>query len=291
MMDISESTAQMMRVLTQLMGIISIFISIILGFLIVYANNFLIRRRKKEIEIYLTLGMMKGKISKILVTEIIIIGLLSLGAGLLTGIFLSQGLSVITAKLFEADMNGYRFIFSPVAFTKTIVYFTIMFLIAMIMGIFSITRYKLIDLINADKQREKQKLKNPIVTVVLFVLSIICIGLSYNLVLSNGITAIKQELIVEVLLGTIGTFLFFASLSGFFLRLIQLDEKRYLKGLNLFILRQINFRIKTAYISMSLICLMLFFTIGIFSTGLGLNNALNRSFQNNVPYDVSFRTE
>jgi putative ABC transport system permease protein len=289
MMNISESTAQMMRVLTQLMEAVSVFISIILGFLIVYANNFLIRRRKKEIGIYMTLGMEKRKVARMLVVETLIIGILSLGTGLVTGVFLSQGLSVVTARLFEVDMTAYRFIFSPSAFLKTIIYFGVIFAIVIAVSTLSTTKFKLIELINAEKQNEKQRLRHPVLTVVLFVLSIVCLGIAYGMVLKNGIYTFDKRLLLEIVLGSVGTFLFFASLSGFFLRLLQVNRKFYLKGLNAFILRQINSRVNTAHISMSFICLMLFCTIGILSTGLGMTNVMNKSFEHSAPYDVSFR--
>lgn len=291
MMDVSESTVQMMKNVTRFINYISIFISFILGFLVVYANNFLIRRRKKEIGIYMTLGMEKRKISRLLVIETFIIGILSLGAGLFAGVFLSQGLSVVTAKLFEVDMTGYRFVFSPEACAKTILYFGVIFLIVMVLSTISITKYKLIDLINADKQNEKQKIKSPLLTVILFILSIVCLCAAYGLVLKNGIQVFDRMLVFEMSLGAIGTFLFFASLSGFFLKLLQSNKKLYFRGLNMFILRQINSRINTAHISMSFICLMLFCTIGILSTALGANNALNSGYKYCAPYDASFCIE
>lgn len=290
MMNISESTSQMMGSLTKMMGIISVFVSIVLGFLIVYANNFLIRRRKKEMGIYMTLGMEKGKVAKLLVSETFTIGMLSLGVGLLIGVFMSQCLSVVTAKLFQVDMTGYRFIFSSSAFIKTIIYFGVIFFIVMVMSTISISKYKLIDLINAEKQNEKQKLKNPVLIIILFILSIACICTAYKLVLKNGIMSIDQWFAVEIILGIIGTFLFFASLSGFFLKILQSNKKRYLKKLNMFILRQINSRINTAHISISFVCLMIFFTIGILSTALGINNAINKSFSDCAPYDASFKS-
>jgi len=288
MMKISTSTLQMMKTLTQLMGYVSVFVSFILGFLIVYANNFLVRRRKKEFGIYMIHGMEKGKVAKLLVSETFLIGTLSLFAGLFAGVFISQGLSVVTAKLFEVDMTAYRFVFSPGAFVKTIIYFSIIFITVMVMSTVSISKYKLIDLINAEKQNEKPKIKSPVITILLFILSIGCIGTAYYLVLKNGIIILDRRLFIEILLGSIGTFLFFASLSGFFLKFIQSNKKLYFKGLNMFILRQINSRINTTHISISLICLMLFCTIGILSTGMGFNNAMNESYKYCTPYDVSF---
>lgn len=287
MMKISNSERQMLKTLTQLMGVISVFVSIILGLLIVGANNFLIRRRKKELGIYMTLGMGKGKIARILIAETFFIGVISLAIGLVLGVFASQWLSVLTAKLFDADMSGYQFIFSSQAFVKTIVYFGIIFVIVMLFSTVAITRYKLIDLINAAKQNEKPKIKSPVLTVLLFILSVACLGVAYALVIKNGIMQFDNMLLFEIILGAIGTFLFFASLSGFFLRLIQSSKKMYFKGLNMFILRQINSRINTAHISLSLICLMLFATIGILSTGLGLNKVMEESYITSAPNDVT----
>ncbi len=288
MMKVSQSTMDIMKSITQILSYVSVFVSFILGFLIVYANNFLIRRRKKELGVYMTLGMEKGKVAKLLVTETFIIGILSLGVGLLSGILLSQGLSVVTAKLFEADLTGYQFIFSPEAFLKTIIYFGVIFLVVMILSTISISKYKLIDLINADRKNQKQKFKNPVITIALFILSIAFLWKAYSMVLENGITYFDNRLIMEVLLGIAGTFMFFTSLSGFFLKLLQSRKKMYFKHLNMFVLRQISSKINTTFISMSLICLMLFGTIGILSTGLAMNNALNTAYTNVTPFDASF---
>ncbi len=291
MMHISSSAQQIMKTITWLMDGVSVFVSFILGFLIVYANNFLIRRRKREFGIYMTLGMEKGKISRILISETFIIGVFSLAAGLFAGVFLSQWLSVVTAKLFEASMAEYRFIFSLSALLKTILYFGIIFVIAIVTSTVVISKYKLIDLINSIKQNETPKIKNPAVTTVLFILSVLLIGTAYRLVLKNGIASFDRMLAFECVLGAAGTFLFFASLSGFFLGLFKANRSRYFSGLNMFIMRQINSRINTAHISMSFICLMLFVTIGIFSTGLGITKVLNKGFRDAAPFDVSLSVE
>ena len=155
MLQISKSALEIMKTITWLMDGVSVFVSFILGFLIVYANSFLIRRRKKEFGIYMTLGMEKSKISRILVSETLIIGVIALGIGLLGGVFISQGLSVVTAKLFEVNMKDYTFIFSLSALLKTILYFGIIFVIAIAVNTLAISKYKLIDLINAEKKKRK----------------------------------------------------------------------------------------------------------------------------------------
>lgn len=155
MLKMNESRYQIVQSLIMILGYVSIFISIILGFLIVYSNNFLIKRRKKEFGLYLTLGMSKTKVSTILVMETLLVGIISLITGLLVGVLLSQFLSVFTAKMFEINMEHFTFVFSSSAFVKTIIYFGIIFMFVMFLNIISISRYKLIDLLNANKKMKR----------------------------------------------------------------------------------------------------------------------------------------
>src|ERR1035437_5327708 len=254
MLKISSSEKEILQTLTQVIDYISVFVSLILGFLIVSANHFLIRRRKKELGIYLLLGMKKGRVSRILVIETLLIGAISLAIGLLAGVFLSQWMSIFTAKIFEADMTGYQFVFSMNAFLKTLIYFGIIFAVVIAASTFTVSRNKLIDLFSATSKNEKPAVRHPIITVILFLLSIACIGIAYQQVLKYGITDFDYKLLREIILGTVGTFLFFASLSGFFLKFFQKIKGFYYKDLNFFILRQINSRINSAHISISFVC-------------------------------------
>ncbi|MDF2820903.1 MAG: hypothetical protein K0R15_1344 [Clostridiales bacterium] len=287
MMIISKSQQELLSALTEIMGIVSIFISVILGFLIIYANKFLIKRRKKELGIYMTLGMEKSKISKILVIETFLIGIISLAIGLIIGIFLSQGLSVVTAKMFRANLTQFKFIFSSNACIKSIINFGIIFVLVMIFNTVSISKFKLIDLLNANKKNENLKLKKVWLSIVLFISSIICLAVSYYLIIENGILAINMNFYLSLALGTLGTFLFFISLSGFLLRVIQLNKKIYLKNLNMFVLRQINSKINTTYVSMTMICIMLLITIGTLSTGRGLSDVLTSNLDATTPFDIT----
>ena len=99
------------------------FVSFILGFLIVYASRFLIKRRNKEFGIYLTLGISKRKISLILFLETLIIGIISLGVGLFLGTVLSQFMSILVANMFEADLTNFKFVFSSEAMVKSLYLF------------------------------------------------------------------------------------------------------------------------------------------------------------------------
>lgn len=287
MLDISSSTREIIKLMLSLLAGVSVFVSFILGFLIVYANNFLIKRRKKEFGVYMTLGMGKGKISKILFIETLIIGIISLIVGLIIGIFASQLMSVVVAKMFEADMTGYKFVFSQAAMVKTIIYFGIMYLLVMIFNTVTISNYNLIDLLTASKKNEKVKLKNKKLSVFMFLVSIGILALAYYKVISDTNLLNEKQFLMAIALGVVGTFLFFWSLSGFLLKLIQSNKNIYLKDLNAFVLRQIDSKINTTVFSMTVICLMLFFTISILSSALSLNKSLRDNLTEVTPADIS----
>lgn len=287
MMRLTESQKEVMEVLTTMIGGVSVFVSVILGFLIIYANRFLIKRRKKELGIYMTLGMEKGRISKILILETLIIGVASLAAGLALGVFISQGLSVVTAKMFEADLNSFIFVFSKAALLKSVLYFGIIYFIAMIFNTLAISRYQLIDLLNADKKTETLKVKRLWISVVLFIISAVSLAIAYKLILENGLLMADAKFYWSIALGCIGTFLFFMSLSGFLLRMVQTNKRLYFKNLNMFVLRQLNSKINTTFISMTLICLMLLCTIGALSAGISMSDVLSKQLDLAAPFDAT----
>ena len=292
MLEVSQSTRQMIQLLVQLLGMVSVFIAIILGFLIVYANNFLVNRRKKEFGIYMTLGMGKRQISKIILLETLLIGILSLLVGIFIGVFGSQFMSILVAKLFEADMSEFTFVFSSGACIKTCIYFAVMFLAVMIFNTITISKYKLINLLTAVRKNEKVKMKNPILSVFVFLTSAGILGYAYWKV-TGGINELDtiEKILGPILMGTIGTIGIFWSLSGFILRVIQSSKKIYLRGTNMFVLRQLNNKINTTVVSMSVICIMLFMTISILSSSISVQNSMDTELEEMTPVDLNlFKT-
>ena len=267
---------------------VSVFIAIVLGFLIVYANNFLINRRKREFGIYMSLGMGRRQISGIILLETILIGIISLAVGLFIGIFASQFMSILVAKLFEADMSEFTFVFSKDACIKTCIYFAVMYIAVIIFNTLTISRYKLINLLTAVKKNEKVKLKNPIISILIFIASSVLLGYAYYLV-TGGVYELRtgEQLLKPILMGVIGTVGVFWSLSGFILRLIQTRKSVYLKGTNMFVLRQLNNKINTNIVSMTVICLMLFMTISALSSSLSIQSALDSQLEKFTPVDVN----
>ena len=284
MLQLTETEKEIISLMNEFLSGVSILVAVILGFLIIYASRFLVKRRKKEFGIYLTLGMGKRQVSKIILMETLIIGLISLAVGLGLGIIASQFMSIVVAKLFEADMSRFEFVFTEAAMLKTVMYYAIIYVIVMIFNVFAVTKYKLIDLLNAAKKGEKIKTRNLTISVILFIIAVGILAYAYYLATQRLDSLDLFGL--SILLGIIGTFLLFFSMSGFILKLVQSNKKLYLKGLNIFTLRQINSKVNTTVFSMSIICLLLFFTITIFSSAWSINVSLKNDLVYGTPADV-----
>lgn len=287
MMKVSSTTAEIIKLMTNVLSGVSVFVSIILAFLIVYASRFLIKRRNKEFGVYLTLGMNKKKISLILFIETLIIGIVSLVVGLGIGFLLSQLMSILVANMFEADLTRFQFVFSTNACIKTLIYFSIMYFVVMIFNTINISKCKLIDLMHSNKKSEKIKLKNPLFCTIVFIISCIALGFAYYQV-TGGIEkmANANSIFVPIGVGAISTFFVFWSLSGLLLKIFISMKNTYYKGLNSFTLRQFLSKINTMTFSMTIICLMLFITICVLSSALSMKNSLNKNVIEFSPRDI-----
>lgn len=287
MLDVRENMMDIIKLMNDMLSGVSVFVSCILGFLIIYASRFLIKRRNKEFGIYLTLGMSKRKISAILFFETLLIGIVSLVAGLVIGTILSQFMSVIVANMFDADMTKFKFIFSMKACVKTLIYFAIMYVLVMIFNTFSISRCKLIDLLNAGKKTEKVTMKNPIICTIVFVIGVGILSYAYWMV-TRGVRTLNtfDKIGIPIALGCVATFLIFWSVSGFMIRIFTSIKSVYYKGVNSFVLRQFCSKINTTVFSTTVICIMLFITISVLSAALSMKDSLSKDLDSMCPVDV-----
>lgn len=289
MMDVTKRTSEVIDLMTNMLSGVSVFVSIILGFLVIYASRFLIKRRNKEFGIYLTLGMSKRKISTILFLETLIIGVFSLFVGLVLGFVLSQFMSLLVANMFDANLTKFQFVFSNSACIKTLIYFGLIYFLVMIFNTINISKCKLIDLLHANKKSEKVKLKNPVICTIIFIISVSVLSYAYYLV-TGGVKDLQsaEQIYLPIILGLVSTFFIFWSLSGLLLKIFMNIKGVYYKGLNSFTLRQFSSKINTTVFSMTIICIMLFITICVLSSSLSIKNSMTANLESLSPVDVQF---
>lgn len=284
--DLSITMSIFYESMNKYIMVLSVALAIIMAFLIVYANQFILKRRKKELGIYFILGMKKKRVSSILVGEIFIIGLVALIVGLTLGVGISQVLSVICIKMFQANVEAFEILFSVQAMKKTIIYFGIIYIIVILMNIRNISKLKLIDLILANRKNERFDEYNKKVYIGMFVLAVGILGIiGYMVYYSTSI--LKLNIGLVMLLITISTMLLFFSITSVVIIFIKQKSSIYYKKLNMFVLRQMGSKLQSNFISMTVVTILLMLTICIISTGISIALTMNENAKEATPYDMS----
>lgn len=287
---LAAAQSDMVRVIQILIDVFSVFVSVVLACLIVYADRFLMRRRKRELGTCLILSMSQGQVSRMLFLETGLIGLVSLLLGLGLGVGASYGLSALTLSMFQMDASLLALSFSVRAAGKTALYFGLIFLLVMALNGVQVARARLIDLLQGERRNEELKPVSLKRTEVQFCAGVLCLLAAYAILLGFGMAvavAVLPICIPMLALGTAGTLLIFRSLSGFVLRLVRSRPGLYYRDLNMFTLRQWISRVHTAYLSQTVICILLLLAIGITASSIGLNSTLNGQTDRQAPFDLS----
>lgn len=272
---------------------LSVVVAIVLAFLILYANRFLLKRRKKELGVYMLLGMRKGKIAGIFAGETFCVGLISLVCGLGLGLLLSQGISLFSLRLFAIDISEFQMVLSLSALKKTIGCFALIFLIVMLFNVRTISGVKLIELLTASRKNETLSIKSKAVNILLLIIAVLCIILSGFIFQKNGILPNKENSYfqIAVVMLAVGTILFFYSISAIFLIAIQANRKLYLKGLNTFLARQIGSKMRTDFLILSIVCGLLTISICGISVGISSAMTMNETSKAALPFDLNVLAE
>ncbi len=267
------------------MAVISVFVCVIIGFLIVYANRFLLKRRKKEIGIYMTLGMSERDISGLLMLETLLIGIFALAAGIPIGILVSQGLMVFSAQMLDMPMNHTKLFISQESIAGSILFFFVLFFIVHLFNKKEIRKLKLIELLKAEKQNEAIN-SNGFVSIVSFLLSIFIMVAGYYFLFYDPLQNMMSALVLGILLISAGTILFFFSVSTILLNIFGSIKGYYYRGLNMFVLRQLSSRIKSSGLSMAVICILLFLSTASMAAGPILGESSVKGTDKSMPYDA-----
>ena len=286
-LKLAADMRQVAELMKNVISTLSVFIAFVLGFLVVYANRFLMKRRNGEFALYLLLGMGKGSVAVILLLETALVGVISLILGLAAGVGLSQVMSVVVARMFEADMSAYTFVFSAEAFLRTVVCFLVILAVSVVFNLILVGKCRLIELMTSGRRAERIRMKNPILSAVVFAAAAVLLGRAYYLV-TGGAQFIRSPggIVWPIAMGAAATLLLFWALSGLLLRLLSAMKKRYFRGINSFTFRQISSRISMTSTAMAVICLMLFATICVMSSAMSIRDSMNANLRRYAPADV-----
>lgn len=284
------------QVMGSMLGDLTYFLAGVMAFLMVYANNFIMKRRKKEFGLYQVLGMGRGRVATIMALETVIVSVVAFVAGIVLGVGLSQLMTFFTASLFKTQIANFHFFFSVHAFNLTLACMLVMFVLTLLLNLRAVRRTKLIELMGAERRNESIKTRNPWIAIAIFVVGVVLVGVAYYRLLRDGfpLTATDSKLQeamnqfgITTAMVTVGTFALFWGLSGMLIKLLQSLRGVYWRGLNMFTVRQLAAKVNTVCFSMGVIAMLLFLAITSVTCGMSIANVMNENLERYNPVDVS----
>lgn len=284
------------QVMGSMLGNLTYFLAGVMAFLMVYANNFIMKRRKKEFGLYQVLGMGRGRVATIMALETVIVSVVAFVAGIVLGVGLSQLMTFFTASLFKTQIANFHFFFSVHAFNLTLACMLVMFVLTLLLNLRAVRRTKLIELMGAERRNESIKTRNPWIAIAIFVVGVVLVGVAYYRLLRDGfpLTATDSKLQeamnqfgITTAMVTVGTFALFWGLSGMLIKLLQSLRGVYWRGLNMFTVRQLAAKVNTVCFSMGVIAMLLFLAITSVTCGMSIANVMNENLERYNPVDVS----
>lgn len=284
------------QVMGSMLGDLTYFLAGVMAFLMVYANNFIMKRRKKEFGLYQVLGMGRGRVATIMALETVIVSVVAFVVGIVLGVGLSQLMTFFTASLFKTQIANFHFFFSVHAFNLTLACMLVMFVLTLLLNLRAVRRTKLIELMGAERRNESIKTRNPWIAIAIFAVGVVLVGVAYYRLLRDGfpLTATDskpQEAMnqfgITTAMVTVGTFALFWGLSGMLIKLLQSLRGVYWRGLNMFTVRQLAAKVNTVCFSMGVIAMLLFLAITSVTCGMSIANVMNENLERYNPVDVS----
>lgn len=284
------------QVMGSMLGDLTYFLAGVMAFLMVYANNFIMKRRKKEFGLYQVLGMGRGRVATIMALETVIVSVVAFVAGIVLGVGLSQLMTFFTASLFKTQIANFHFYFSMHAFNLTLACMLVMFVLTLLLNLRAVRRTKLIELMGAERRNESIKTRNPWIAIAIFAVGAVLVGVAYYRLLRDGfpLTATDSKLQeamnqfgITTAMVTVGTFALFWGLSGMLIKLLQSLRGVYWRGLNMFTVRQLAAKVNTVCFSMGVIAMLLFLAITSVTCGMSIANVMNENLERYNPVDVS----
>ena len=288
--------AGLSEVMGTMLGYLTYFLAGVMAFLMVYANNFIMKRRKKEFGLYQVLGMGRGRVATIMALETVIVSVVAFVAGIVLGVGLSQLMTFFTASLFKTQIANFHFFFSVHAFNLTLACMLVMFVLTLLLNLRAVRRTKLIELMGAERRNESIKTRNPWIAIAIFAVGVVLVGVAYYRLLRDGfpLTATDSKLQdamnqfgITTAMVTVGTFALFWGLSGMLIKLLQSLRGVYWRGLNMFTVRQLAAKVNTVCFSMGVIAMLLFLAITSVTCGMSIANVMNENLERYNPVDVS----
>jgi len=261
----------------------SMLMILFLIFFIMYSSNFFLKQRKRELGIYVFMGIDNYKIAFIFAAEGLLLGIMSLVVGLLLGVLFSKLFLMLLAKAALLNMR-INFFISEKAIIETVAVYSVILFITFLKGYLDIIKTSLIDLMNTLKKAEEL----PKVNYLKGIASLIIIGVAYYIAVNYGKFGFGTAFMLTVILVIIGTYWLFGSFLSMLIRYFIKRKDFLYKGTNIISFSNLAFRIKDNYRTFAAAAVLVTTCITSFGTISSLRYFVNENHKIEVPYTVTY---
>lgn len=270
--------------LLALIPVLYVITLFILFFLVFFAGKYQIERRNHEFAVYLMLGMKRTGLFAMLLFEEIWNSVLSLAAGIPAAIFLSELISLITARTVGLGIVGHQFTFSFQAVFWTVLGYFVIRIVALLLLGTGLMRKEIGSLLSHTGV-EKNRKNGKAASQVWLAAGVLLLAGAYWLGISGRAWEGLVYMGATALLGIGGTFLLFYGAGG----LLELAVKRWgsKKGLGIFDIRQLQESIVLQSKSLAVSSLLILMALCCF--GYGITVAFVTTEEDVHVFDYTFK--
>lgn len=274
--------SEMAIMMKAMLGMATVFIVLIVAWLINYMVHFMLEKRSAEFGIYMLLGMKKKTISRLYMRENILLGTLSFIVGIPFGVLFQQVLLAVMSAMVYMEYK-IQISFNIWTILMTVLCYGGCYLLALISCRRKFRRMNISALMNAKRKNEEIKEKHESVKRIFFPLSVLFILVFWALFGSlSGVGEILFFLIGLVL--TI--YLFFTGISAWIICYVRKHGNGIYKGQNLFLLRQFASKVRTMQFTMGTLTSL--FTLALMGASVALmfSSYETTVLQGKFPFDI-----
>lgn len=252
----------------------SIVFAVFLFFFIWYAANVFLNQRKKEIGIYIFMGLDNKRISRMYALESVMVGLFSLIFGLISGVLFSKLFQMILLKLSEISVDvEFSFSFQPVLNTGGM--FLIIYGFMILKGCNTLRNSSVLNLLSGARQKEIRQ-ENKLVTALRILAGTAALILGYLAALDTGGLQGLVRMVQAVVLVIVGVYLLYSGLIPAILRLLTRNKKfLYRKERTLWI-NNLAFRIKKNYRTYAMVTVLMICSVTLMALAIALKQRYDR---------------
>ena len=258
----------------------TVIIGLLSFILILYINRFLMKQRKSEYGLYNVLGMEKRHVIRILFCESLYTSIISVIAGVISGILFYKLSSLLICRLLRAEIVAGFYYLNFVTVIIPVVIFALLDLLAFIISCIGIYRLKPVELLKAKQAGEKE----PKIKWIMLILGVLCIGVGYYISLTTGSPLEALMLFfAAVLLVIVGTYFLFITGTTFVLKCLKKNKKYYYNKKHMPAVSGLLFRMKHNAVGLASIAVLATGVLVMISTTVSLYSGADDTVNTHYP--------